>query len=88
MGVDAYQTNQTSQTTFCAVQSTTPINMLLPQMAAAPSAKCCRSATKCRPLDHVPLLGWVPPPVRCRPEQGLDQGHQGKGWTRVSSVVQ
>ena len=67
MGVDAYQTNQISRTTFRAYQSATPVKMPPSQPAAAPSAKCRPSAIKCRPLNHVPPLHWVLPLVKCRP---------------------
>ena len=69
MGVDAYQTNQTSRTTFRATQGAAPVKVPPPQPDAAPSAECRPSAVKCRPLDYVPPLDWVPPldAVKCRP---------------------
>ena len=67
MGVDAYQTNQFSGTTFRAYQSAAPVKMPPPRPAAAPSAECRPSVMKCRPLNHVPPLHWVLPPVKCRP---------------------
>ena len=56
MGVDAYQTNQTSLTTFRATQGAAPVKMPPPQPVAAPSAECRPSAIKYHPLDHVPPL--------------------------------
>ena len=53
MGVDAYQTNQTSRTTFRAHQCL--LSLLSPLRLNA--------AMKCRPFDQVPPLDWVPPPV-------------------------
>ena len=57
MGVDVYQTNQTSRTTFRASQITVPVKVpslsrLLPplRLSAAPQLM------QCRPLDHVPPL--------------------------------
>ena len=55
MGVDAYLTNQTSRNTFRAYQSAVTVKMPPP------------SALNCRPLNHVPPLHWVLPPVKCRP---------------------
>ena len=73
-GIDSYQTNQTSRITFHAPQSATPAKVPLPQQAAAPSDECRPSAVKCRPLEHVPPLNWVPLRVRCRPpEREFDQ---------------
>lgn len=61
MGVSAYQTrHQTSRTTSRAPRSAAP------RPGTAPSAEYRPSALKCRSLDHVPPLDWVPPPVRCR----------------------
>ena len=65
MRIDACQTNQTSRTTFRAIQSGAPVKVPLPQPAAAHSADCRPSAMKCRPLDHVPPIDWALHPVRC-----------------------
>ena len=74
MGVDAYQTNQTSRTAFRAIQRATPAKVPPPQPAAAPSAGYAASAMKCRPLYYVPPIDWVLLPVKCRtPEQKSHQ---------------
>ena len=67
MGVDAYQTNQTSRTTFSASQSAAPVKVPPPHPVAAPLAECRPSERNSTPLDHVPPLGWALPPIKCRP---------------------
>ena len=67
MGVDAYQTNQTTRTTFRALRTGSASQGAAPSVGCHPSAECRPSAIKCRPLDHVPPLDWVPPRVKCRP---------------------
>ena len=67
MGVDAYQTNQTSRATFRAPQRAAPIKAEGRHPVKVPPLSRLPPLAWCRPLDHVPPLDWASPPVRCCP---------------------
>ena len=71
MGVDAYQTNQTSLTTFSASQSAAPVEVPPPQPVAAPLAESRPSAMKFHTTRSCAALrlGAAPPPHQVPPPE-------------------
>ena len=71
MGVDAYQTHQTSRTTFSVALCAAPVTILSQDMALSLGQASTRHPCRCRPKKNqiIPTIRYRPS-VKCRPFTG------------------
>ena len=71
MGVDAYQTFQTSRTTFSAALSAAPVTILARDTALSLGQVSTKYPSRCRPKKNqiIPTIKYRPS-VKCRPFTG------------------
>ena len=71
MGVDAYQTYQTSRTTFSAALSAGPVTIIVQDTALSLGQVSTKYPSRCRPKTNqiIPTITYRPS-VKCRPFTG------------------